>query len=159
MDIEIICIGKIKENYFREATNEYAKRLSAFCNFRITELPEFRLSENPSKGEIEKALKSEGESILKKIPKKSCVFALCIEGNNISSEKLAEKINDAFLLGKSSVTFVIGSSYGLSGEVKNRADFKLSFGKMTFPHQMFRVMLTEQIYRSFQILKGGKYHK
>lgn len=156
--VKIICLGTLKETYFKNACAEYAKRLSAFCNFEIVELPEYRLSDNPSQKEIEKALEKEAEQIKAKIPSGSTVFAMCIEGKQFSSEKFAKKIETARDMGQSLV-FIIGSSYGLSDTIKSLADTKLSVSEMTFPHQLFRVMLLEQIYRAFKINEGSAYHK
>lgn len=158
LTVQIICVGKLKEAYWREACEEYAKRLQAFCKFTITEIPECRIPENPSPAQIESALKTEGAKI-RSAASSSAVFALCIEGKTLSSEQLAEKINSLSVNGTSAVSFLIGSSYGLSGEVKQSADFRLSMSPMTFPHQLARVMLCEQIYRAFQIINNGKYHK
>ncbi len=158
LTVQIICIGKLKEAYWREACEEYAKRLQAFCKFTITEIPECRLPEHPSPAQIESALKTEGAKI-RSAAGGSAVFALCIEGKTLSSEQLAEKMNSLSVNGTSTVSFLIGSSYGLSGEVKQSADFRLSMSPMTFPHQLARVMLCEQIYRAFQIMNNGKYHK
>lgn len=157
-NIKLICIGKLKESYLREAFAEYEKRLRPFCRFELIELSEERLPNEPSEALIKKALAAEGERILK-AAEGSELFALCIEGKQLSSEQFAEKIGKAALDGEGSLSFVIGSSFGLSDAVKAAAKEKLSFSKMTFPHQLFRVMLLEQIYRAFQILGGGKYHK
>ncbi len=159
MNITIICLGKLKEKYLREAVDEYAKRLSAYGKLDIIELNPVRLSDNPSQTEITSALSKESEEIKKKIPNGSYTFALCIEGKEKSSEAFAKAINDAALNGKSNITFIIGSSFGLSPEIKALADNKLSFSPMTFPHQLMRVMLLEQVYRAFQINNNGKYHK
>ncbi len=159
MNIKIIALGKLKEKYLRDAIDEYAKRISAYAKFEIIELNPVKLSDNPSQAEINTALNKEADEIKKKLPKDSFIFALCIEGKEKSSEKFAEAINTAAIDGKSTVTFIIGSSYGLSPEIKELADNKLSFSPMTFPHQLMRVMLCEQIYRAFQIINNGKYHK
>lgn len=156
--VNIICVGKLKEAYWREACAEYTKRLRPFCDFSILELPESRLPENPSEAEILSALKTEGEKILSAAGK-SILFALCIEGTQRSSEQLAAEISAMTVKGISAVSFVIGSSFGLSEDVKKRSDWKLSMSPMTFPHQLARVMLCEQLYRSFQIIHHGKYHK
>jgi len=158
-NVTIICVGKLKEQYLRDALTEYSKRLSAFCKFNIVELNESRLSQNPSQKEIDTCLENEGDIILSKIPDQSYVFALCIEGKGVTSEKFAEMIESSAVEGKSNLIFIIGSSFGLCNRVKNRADFRLSLSNMTFPHQLFRVMLTEQIYRGFSIINGSKYHK
>ena len=157
MTINFIVIGKLKENYLKSACDEYIKRLSRYCNFEIHELNEYRLSENPSEKEISNALSKEGESIKKYA--KGYIIPMCIEGKQISSSELSETIQSAVVSGNSTVTFIIGNSFGLAPEIKNLGDFKLSMSKMTFPHQLARVMLLEQIYRAFQISSGGKYHK
>ncbi len=159
MNITIIALGKLKEKYLKDAVAEYSKRISAYGRLDILELNPARLSENPSASEISKALSAEAEEIKKKIPNNSYVFALCIEGKAKSSEDFAKAIENAALAGRSNLVFLIGSSYGLSDEIKGIADFKLSFSPMTFPHQLMRVMLLEQIYRGFQINNNGKYHK
>lgn len=156
--VNLICVGKFKESYWREACAEYAKRLSAFCRFTIVELPESRLPDNPSASQIETALRAEGEKILA-AANGSPLFALCIEGKPVSSEQLAEKIGALAVNGASTLCFAIGSSYGLSDAVKRAAALRLSMSPMTFPHQLARVMLCEQTYRAFQILNHGKYHK
>lgn len=157
MNVTIISVGKLKEKYLRDAIAEYSKRLQAFCNFRIIELDESRLSEKSSQREIEQALETEGKNILRN--SQGFIFSMCIEGKQLSSEEFAKKFTDIGVSGTSAVTFIIGSSFGLSDEVKRKSDFKLSMSKMTFPHQLARVMLAEQIYRAFQINNGGKYHK
>ncbi len=158
--INVICIGKIKEKYFIEAINEYAKRLSAFCRFTITELPEEKIRSNtPNQSQIDEVLEAEGKRILQKIGQFDFVAAMCIEGKMLSSEELSKMLDTLSLDGKSTVDFVIGGSYGLSKTVKARADLKLSMSRMTFPHQMTRMILSEQIYRTFEISTNGKYHK
>ncbi len=157
--ITVICIGKLKEKYLRDACDEYSKRLGAFCKLNIIELGPKRLSDNPSKGEIDNALVSEGKEIISKIPAGSKIYAMCIEGRQMPSEALANEIESCAVNGCSNAVFIIGGSFGLSDEVKNKADYKLSMSKMTFPHQLARVMLLEQIYRAFNISSGGKYHK
>lgn len=159
LSVSVICIGKLKEAFMRDAGAEYQKRLSRFCSFNIRELNEVTLPENPSQAQIDAALKKEGEMILAEIPSGAYRIALCVEGKQLSSPELAEKLEDVALSGKSSVYFIIGSSFGLSDEVKNKCDLKLSFSKMTFPHQLFRVLLLEQIYRAFSITNKMKYHK
>lgn len=157
--ITIICEGKLKEKYLRDACDEYSKRLGAYCKLNIVELTPHRIPDAPSENEIANALALEGKEILPKIPNGAKVFAMCIEGKQMPSEKLAERLAECSVQGFSNVTFIIGGSHGLSNEVKARADFKLSMSEMTFPHQLARVMLLEQIYRAFQISTGGKYHK
>ena len=157
--VNIICIGKIKEKYLTDAIKEYSTRLKPFCKFSIIELDEYRLPDKPSQAQIDTCLLEEGKKILSKISKNSFVIPMCIEGKLASSQELSDIVRDAGVMGKSTVDFVIGGSFGLSDEVKQRGDFRLSMGRMTFPHQFARVMLSEQIYRSFQIMTGGKYHK
>lgn len=160
LKINIICIGKIKEKYFAEAIAEYSKRLKAFCKLSVIELAEEKIRDNnPNGAQIDEVLRAEGRRILSKIQNSDYVAAMCIEGQQLSSVQLSEKLDSIALSGKSTVDFVIGGSYGLSGEVKGRADFKLSMSKMTFPHTMARMILCEQIYRAFEISSNGKYHK
>ena len=159
LSVTIICVGKLKERYLTDACAEYAKRLSAFCKLTITELSEVRLPDSPSDAEIAKALEKEGEMILSKIPKDAYVIPMCIEGKMISSPALSEKMTEISLSGKNRIVFIIGSSCGLADTVKARGDFKLSISPMTFPHQLARVMLLEQIYRAFKINEGSSYHK
>lgn len=157
MTIRLIVIGKLKEDYLRSACAEYIKRLSRYCIFDLCELEECRLSDNPSEKEIAAALKKEAEQIKKHAA--GFIIPLCIEGKQLSSPELSEKISGAGINGFSTVTFIIGSSFGLDGEVKSMGHLRLSMSKMTFPHQLARVMLLEQIYRAFQIASNGKYHK
>ena len=159
VSVKVICIGKLKERFFAEAAVEYQKRLSRFCSFSIKELSEAHISENPSEAEIAAALKKEGEAIEKEVDSGAYSIALCVEGKQISSPELAKKIEDVALSGKAKICFIIGSSFGLCDQIKSRCDFKLSFSKMTFPHQLFRVLLLEQIYRAFSISNKMKYHK
>ena len=158
MTVNIICVGKIKEDFFLKAAAEFEKRLTRFCSFNIIQLADKAIPDNPSKSEEEAVLKKEGEDILKKIGKSDIVVAMCIEGKQLSSEELAQKIAD-FQMVSSTIDFVIGGSLGLSDEVKARADFKLSMSKMTFPHRIARLMLEEQIYRAFKINANETYHK
>ena len=159
LNISIICVGKLKEKYWSLAVLEYLKRLKAFCKCTIVEIDEKKVSANPSDFEIKEAICTEGKRILSKIPNNSYVISMCIEGKELSSEQFAKKIEEIPLNGKSSIAIIIGGSWGLSSDVKERSDFKLSISKMTFPHQMARVILLEQVYRAFQILSDGKYHK
>ncbi len=158
LTVNIICIGKLKEKYLESAIEEYSKRLTSVCKFNIIELSEERLPDSPSETQIKKAVEAESNRILDKISKGDFVFSMCIEGKNISSQKLSEKL-EKVSFDHSVVDFIIGGSYGLSNELKVRSDFKLSLGLMTFPHQLCRVILSEQIYRAFQISKNTKYHK
>lgn len=157
--VNIICIGKIKERYWTEAIKEYTKRLTPFCKFNIIELDEEKVNSNPNQTQIKAVLDAEGKRIISKLAKNSYVIPMCIEGKQLSSTELADKMSEVVLSGKSSIDFIIGGSWGLSDEVKGKADFKLSMSKMTFPHQMARVVLCEQIYRAFEINSNGKYHK
>ena len=158
MTVSLICIGKLKEKYWRDACAEYEKRLSAFCRFQIVELPESRLPDTPSEAQKEAALEEEGKRTLTAVGN-AHVIALCIEGKEQSSEHLASTVQELSIRGVSSLAFCIGSSFGLSPRVKQAAQLRLSFSPMTFPHQLARVMLCEQIYRVFQINTNGKYHK
>ena len=158
MTVNIICVGKIKEDYFVKATAEFEKRLSRFCSFNVFVLPDKAIPDNASPAEEQAILKKEGEEILKKVGKSDTVIAMCIEGKLLSSEELAKKIAD-FQMVSSTIDFIIGGSLGLSPEVKARADFKLSMSKMTFPHRIARLMLEEQIYRAFKINANETYHK
>ncbi len=157
MNVNLIVIGKLKEDYLRSACNEYIKRLGRYCTFELHELEECRLSDAPSEKEISAALKKEAEQIRRYA--KGMIIPMCIEGKQLSSTELAEQISSAGVGGQSTVTFIIGSSFGLDPEIKAMGSLKLSMSKMTFPHQLARVMLLEQIYRCFQINTGGKYHK
>ena len=158
MTINIICVGKIKEDYFSRAVAEFEKRLSRFCSINIIQIPDKSIPDNPSPAECSAVLNKEGEQILKKIGKSDIVIAMCIEGKILSSEEFAAKLSD-FQMQSSTIDFVIGGSLGLSDEVKKRADFKLSMSRMTFPHRIARLMLEEQIYRAFKILANETYHK
>lgn len=153
----IVCVGKLKESCWREAVQEYAKRLSAYCRLDIEELAEERLPDSPTDAQISAALNAEAERILPRLDGKT-VVALCVEGKSLTSEELAARMGREIDAGRK-LAFVIGSSHGLSDRVKNRADLRLSFSAMTFPHQLFRVMLLEQVYRGFTILNGKTYHK
>ena len=159
MNIQIICIGKLKEKYWTDAVGEYMKRLSSYASVKIVELKESRLPDKAGPAEEEKVKLEEGREILKSIKDGTYVITLEIQGKQLSSEELAAKIEGLGLEGKSDVAFVIGGSLGLSPEVSKRADFKLSFSKMTFPHQLMRVILLEQIYRGYRIMAGEPYHK
>lgn len=158
MNINIICVGKVKEDYFKEALTEYEKRLSRFCKINVFVLPDKKIPDNPTEGQCQAVLKAEGEQILAKIGKSDRVVALCVEGKQVSSEKLAEMMQ-GLMLETSTVDFVIGGSLGLWDEVKKRADVKLSLSNMTFPHRIARLVLEEQIYRAFKINANETYHK
>ena len=154
MKIRIICVGKIKENFYREAIAEYAKRLSKFTSFSIVEVPDEKTDEKASQKENDLVLSKEGKRILEQIGNDDYVISLCIEGKPLSSVDFSKKISDVLLNGYSNIDFLIGGSLGLSDEVKKRSDFKLSFSEMTFPHQLMRVVLSEQIYRAFKIINN-----
>ena len=156
--ITLITLGKLKEKYLRDAVDEYAKRLSRYCKLDVVELTPINLSDKPSQSEIDAALLKEAEMIEKRIPEGSVVTALCVEGRANTSEQFAEFIDQNTNSGKN-MCYIIGSSYGLSDIIKRRANVKLSLSEMTFPHQLFRVMLLEQIYRAFKINEGSTYHK
>ncbi len=157
--VQIVCVGKLKERYWREACAEYEKRLRPFADFSIQELPEVRLPEAPSQAQIDAALAAEGARILTACGEGGVLFPLCIEGKALDSSALAELLRQAAVGGAGRVSFVIGSSFGLSESVKHAGKLRLSMSAMTFPHQLARVMLCEQIYRAYQILNHGKYHK
>lgn len=158
--IDLICIGKLNAAYFAQGTAEYAKRLSGYCDFKIIELAEETIHEkNASDAAIQKALEKEADKIFANVRKGATIVAMCIEGKLLSSEELAQKIADAAQKGAGDMAFVIGSSHGLSPRVKQAASIKLSMSKMTFPHQLARLMLTEQLYRAFSINNNAKYHK
>ena len=159
MKIRIICIGKLKEKYWTSAAAEYSKRISGYANIEIVELKESKLPSNPSEADENSVLIREGQNILGKIKESDHVIAMEVEGEQIDSVELAKKIQYAFDTKSSTIDFVIGGSLGLSDEVKKRADYGLSFSKMTFPHQLMRVILLEQIYRSYRIIQGEPYHK
>ena len=157
--VTILCVGKLKEKFYTEASAEYLKRLQRHCKCEITELPEYRLPEDPSGAEIQKALATEAAAIREKLPRGGAVVAMCIEGKTCSSEELSRRMADFAVQGKTQVTFLIGGSVGLDASLKQQADWRLSMSPMTFPHHMARVMLLEQIYRAYQIQQGTRYHK
>lgn len=159
MNIHLIVLGKLKEKYMKDFSAEYEKRLSGYCKLTVTELEPVKLSDNPSEQEIKNALDKETQMIKGKIPKNSFVFSMCIEGRQMSSGELSKKLEDIGLSGKNNITFIIGSSFGLSDEIKQLSDFKFSMSKMTFPHKLARIMLTEQVHRALSITNNGKYHK
>ena len=158
MRINIVCVGKIKEKYLKLGIDEFKKRLSKYCKLEIIELEDEKAPENLSDKEMLMIKEKEGKKILSKIKDNSYVIALAIDGKNLSSEELAETINKLGVRGISNITFVIGGSLGLSDEVLSRADYKLSFSKMTFPHQLMRLILLEQVYRAYRINNGEPYH-
>ncbi|MBE6668322.1 MAG: 23S rRNA (pseudouridine(1915)-N(3))-methyltransferase RlmH [Ruminococcaceae bacterium] len=156
--VKFITLGTLKEQYLREAAAEYEKRLSAFCKIQIIQLKEEKLPDSPTDGEIEKALEREAEKVMAEIPPRAYKIAMCVEGKQLSSEELAQKLGEiSERYGE--VCFIIGSSHGLSDKVKKACDARISVSKLTFPHQLMRVLLLEAVYRGFNILKGTKYHK
>ena len=159
MKISIICVGKIKEKFYRRALDEYSKRLSRYCKLEILEVADEKTPDNASDHEVELIKDKEGERILKNIRRDATVIALAIDGKMLSSEQLADKIRQLGVMGESHIQFIIGGSLGLSDRVLEAADMLLSFSKMTFPHQLMRVILLEQVYRSYRIIQGEPYHK
>ena len=157
--VTILCVGKLTEKFYTEASAEYLKRLQRHCKCEIVELAEYRLPEDPSPAEIQKALATEAAAIREKLPRGGAVIAMCIEGKTCSSEELSRRMADFAVAGKTQVTFLIGGSVGLDAQLKAQADWRLSMSPMTFPHHMARVMLLEQIYRAYQIQQGTRYHK
>ena len=158
-DITLIVMGKLKEKFYLSAAAEYEKRLKGYCSFKIVELPEHRLPEDPSPAEIQTGLDKEAELIFQKIPKGAWLCIFTPEGKILSSEEFAGKLKEVKNMGKSSACFLIGSSFGISQKVKDNDEFKLSMGKMTFPHHLARIMVLEQLYRAEAIQAGSKYHK
>ncbi len=158
-DITLICMGKLKEKFYTSAAEEYLKRLKGYCRFTLLELPEARLPEDPSPAEIAAGLEKEADLIFSKIPKGAWFCVFTPEGKLLSSEGLADKLAAVKNSGKSSACFLIGSSFGMSPRVKEKADFKLSMSPMTFPHHLARIMVLEQLYRAEAIQAGSKYHK
>lgn len=159
MKITVLCVGKIKEKYFTLGIEEYAKRLSRYCKLEIIEVPDEKTPDNASENEELQIKAKEGDKLLRYIKDNAYVIALAIEGKMLTSEELSEKMEQLGINGDSNVVFVIGGSLGLDKRILDRADYKLSFSKMTFPHQMMRMVLLEQVYRGFRIMKGEPYHK
>lgn len=159
LNMRIVCVGKLREQFYIDAFNEYSKRLSAYCKFECVELNETKLGSSPSDKEIAAALDKEAVDIERALGKDAYVIAMCVEGKQLKSEDFAQKINSLAVSGRGRICFVIGGSFGISQRIKQRADMRLSMSKMTFPHHLARVMLAEQIYRAFKIIKGSKYHK
>ena len=158
-EITLLAMGKLKEPFYLSAAGEYAKRMKGYCAFRLVELPECRLPEDPSPAQIAGGLRKEAEAILAQIPKGAWFCVLTPEGRELSSEELAGTLSRVKLSGKSGACFLIGSSFGIDPAVKARADLRLSIGKMTFPHHLARIMVLEQLYRAESIQAGSKYHK
>ena len=159
MKITILCVGKVKEKFYRDAISEFTKRLSRYCKMEIVEVADEKTVEDASETEIRLVKDKEGERLLKNIKDDAFVVCLCIDGKQLSSEALSEKIETLGIQGTSHIIFIIGGSLGLSDDVIKRANFKLSFSPMTFPHQLMRVILLEQIYRAFRIMNHEPYHK
>ena len=159
MNITIVSVGKLKEKYLKQAVDEYSKRLSRYCKLDIIELPDEKTPDNASEKDELIIKEKEGRLILSKIKDNAYVIAMDLHGKHITSEEFAGFIENCGVMGNSNIAFVIGGSLGLSQEVIKRANYKLCFSKMTFPHQLFRVMLLEQIYRAFRIMKNEPYHK
>ncbi|MEY8752908.1 23S rRNA (pseudouridine(1915)-N(3))-methyltransferase RlmH [Alkalicoccobacillus gibsonii] len=159
MNISILTVGKLKEKYLKQGIDEYTKRLGAYVKITITEVPDEKAPENLSQEDMRIIKQKEGERLLSKIPQDAHVIALAIDGQMQTSEQLAANLNQLALHGKSKICYVIGGSLGLSDEVLKRANEKLSFSKMTFPHQLMRLILVEQVYRGFRIMRGEPYHK
>lgn len=159
-NVDLICVGKLNASYFAAGVAEYQKRMGGFCNFRIVELPEATIADkNASEKQIEKALQKEGDAILHAVRKGAYLVALCVEGKQISSEELAALLAQRAGSGAGDVAFVIGSSHGLDERVKRAAQARISLGRITLPHQLARLVLTEQLYRACTINAGMKYHK
>lgn len=158
MNVIFIAVGKLKESYFREACAEYEKRLSAFARVTVKEPPPCDLPQNPSAAQIEKALEKEAE-LIREQTKSGCSIAMCVEGKELSSEQLAQRLESLGTSGISTVNFIVGSSFGLAESLKRDCDLKMSMSPMTFPHSLARVMLFEQVYRAFSIINNSKYHK
>lgn len=159
LNIRLICVGRMRETHYIDAFAEYEKRLRPYCKFELTELPEYKLPQEPSQAEIDLGLKREAFEIEKCIPPSAYFVALCIEGTQLQSSEFAGFLQKCAGSGKSRICFVLGSSYGLDNCIKKRADLRLSMSEMTFPHHLARVMLAEQIYRGIMIVEGSKYHK
>ena len=159
MKVKIIAVGKLKEKYLKDGIAEYGKRMSRFAKFEIVELADEKIPDNASAAQNQQIMEKEGERILAKISERDYVIVLAIEGKQLSSEAFSQIIADATLRGYSDIVFVIGGSLGLADKVKKRANLRLSFGLLTLPHQLMRLVLSEQIYRAFMIQQGSPYHK
>ena len=159
MNVQILCVGKLKEKFYADAVAEYQKRLSAYCRLNIVELPEEKLPQDPAQAQIDAALQKEAAAIRSKLPPRARTVALCIEGQLLSSEELAKRMQTWEVGPTNQLCFLIGGSYGLDEGLKSEAQVRLSMSPMTFPHHLARVMLLEQVYRAFKINEGGKYHK
>ena len=159
LNLKIIAIGDLKEKYLRDACEEYKKRLGAWCRVEEIILKEEKLPDNPTEAQIKAGLESEEKKILEKISNKAYAIAMCVEGKELSSPELARKIEEITVSGYGEIVLIIGSSFGMTERVKERADFRLSVSKLTFPHQLLRVILYEATYRALSIINGTKYHK
>ena len=157
--IDILCVGKLKETYLKDACDEYCKRLSKYCQLNIIELPEEKIPNNPSEKDIENVIIKEGKNIISQLKKESYKICLDLKGKQFSSEEFSNKIENISLNYTGYITFIIGGSHGLSEDVLKNSNELISFSKMTFPHQLFRVFLLEQIYRAFKIINNENYHK
>ena len=159
MKIKIVAVGKLKEKYLKQGIDEYAKRLTKYCKFEIIEVPDEKAPETLSETEMIQLKEREGQKILSKIGEGDYVFALAINGKDYTSEEFADAIDKVTVAGKSTISFVIGGSLGLSPEVLKRSNQQISFGRVTYPHQLMRLILSEQVYRCFRIIHGHAYHK
>jgi len=159
LNIKIICVGKLKEQFYIDAANEYLKRLGGYCKAEVIVIPEHRLPDDPSDRQIEYALEKERSAINSKLPAGAMTIALCLEGRQMDSRELSDLLADSARRGTSRLAFIIGGSFGLHESIKKEAGLKLSMSKMTFPHNLTQIILLEQLYRAFKIAEGGKYHK
>ncbi|HIZ71258.1 MAG TPA: 23S rRNA (pseudouridine(1915)-N(3))-methyltransferase RlmH [Candidatus Atopostipes pullistercoris] len=159
MEIKIIVVGKLKEKYLKNGISEYLKRMKSYANLKIIEVKDEAAGQTLSEAEIEQIKEIEGKRILEKLPKRARVIALDLKGKQLTSERFSEEINETMTYGTSQIVFIIGGSHGLSQEVLQKTDLKISFGKMTYPHQLMRLILVEQIYRAFKIMRNEPYHK
>ena len=159
MEIKIIVVGKLKEKYLKNGISEYLKRMKSYANLKIIEVKDEAAGQTLSEAEIEQIKEIEGKRILEKLPKQARVIALDLKGKQLTSERFSEEINETMTYGTSQIVFIIGGSHGLSQEVLQKTDLKISFGKMTYPHQLMRLILVEQIYRAFKIMRNEPYHK
>jgi 23S rRNA (pseudouridine1915-N3)-methyltransferase len=157
--IDILCVGKLKEIYLKDASDEYSKRLSKYCQLNIIELQEEKIPNNPSEKDIENVIIKEGNNIISQLKKDSYKICLDLKGKQFTSEEFSKKIENISTNYNSSITFIIGGSHGLSDDVLSNSNELISFSKMTFPHQLFRIFLLEQIYRAFKIINNENYHK
>lgn len=159
LSVSVICVGKLGEKFWKQACDEYKKRLQGYCKLEVIELPEQKLPERPSAGQLEAALQKEAELIRNKIPQGAAVIAMCVEGKIMSSEVLAQTVQQMTVCGISKIAVLLGGSCGMAESLKQQAKLRLSMSPMTFPHHLARVMVLEQIYRALNIIEGGKYHK